>query len=159
MVCQKSKGFTLIELVMVLVIVSVISVVLGKALYQAFQTFITAQNAQEVDWNGLIALQRINNDIHTIRSSASITTIGSNNFVFTDVNGNSVQYQLSGTNLMRNTQVLAAGIQSLSFTYSNASGSATTTPSAVRYVTTTITVAHQNMSLPFVTVTGVRVPL
>jgi prepilin-type N-terminal cleavage/methylation domain-containing protein len=154
---KKSLGFTLIELVMVLTIMSVISVVVGKSLFEAFQTFITAQNALEVDWNGFIALQRINNDVHTIRSAASIATISAANFVFTDISGTSVQYQLTGSNLMRNSQILADGIQSLSFTYSDKNGSVTATPSLVRYVTITVTPIEGNLTLPFTTVAATRV--
>lgn len=154
---QKKKGFTLIELVMVLVIMSVISLVLGKSLYQAFQTFQTAEQASEADWSGFIAMQRMVSDIHTIRSAASITTISASNFVFTDVSGNSVQYQLSSGNLLRNTQTVTNGITALAFTYYDKNGSVTATASSVRYILISLTATEGTLSLPFVTLAATRV--
>lgn len=153
--CQ--KGFTLIELVMVIVIVAIISVVISRVLVQSFQTFQTAQNIYEDDWQGFLALERMKTDIHNVRSAADITTATSSQLTFTDANGSSVQYLLSGTLLTRNGQTLASGIQSFALSYLNASGVTTATPALVRYVGISLTASQGTMSLPFATLIGVRV--
>src|SRR5689334_5144417 len=146
---MREKGFTLIELIMVILIVSIISVVVGKTLYHSFQTFLTIQNITEADWTGYASLDRIANDIHRIRSAGDITTISSNNLVFTDISGTSVQFQLSGNSILRNSQTLVSGVSSLSFTYRDKNGSVTATPSSVRYITISVTAQQDNITTSF----------
>jgi len=134
----KHRGFTFIEMVISLVIMAIISIVIGNIMLQGYQNFLTANNINEADWNGFVALERIVEDIHNIRSAAAITTIQPSDFSFTDMNGNNVQYQISGSSLLRNSQTLASGIQSFSFSYLDKNGSTTSTAANVRYITTTI---------------------
>jgi hypothetical protein len=60
--------------------------------------------------------------------------------IFTDMNGNSITYSLSGTSLMRNTQPLADGIGSLTFAYLDRNEAVTSTLANIRYVTVTLTI-------------------
>lgn len=152
----KTRGFTLIEFVFTIILISIISVAINKILFQGYQTILTSNNISEADWQGFIGLERMVNDIHTIRSAADITTIGANQLVFTDVSGNSITFQLSGSNLMRNSQILASGIQSLSFAYSDAAGSTTATASLVRYISITMTMTQGTMTLSMSTLAGTR---
>src|SRR3990167_1516897 len=124
------NGFTLIELVFSILLMGIISVVVGSILLNGYKTLLTSENISQADWQGFIALERIVNDIHTIRSAADISTISASNLVFTDVNGNSIQFQLSGSTLLRNSQTLASGIQGLTFGYLDANGSTTATASS-----------------------------
>ncbi len=150
-------GFTLIELVFVMVLMAIISVIIGKFLFQSYNTFQTANNINEVEWQGFLGLNRMVSDIHTIRSSGDISTISSNNFVFTDINGNAVQYQLSGTSLTRNGQVLASGIQTLSLSYFDENNAVTSTPSLTRFIKMSLSVAQGTISTSYSTIAAVRV--
>ena len=94
--------------------------------------------------------------MRTIRSSSDISTIQSNQFAFNDVNGNSVQYSLSGQFIMRNSQILSNGVQSLSFSYLDKNGSITSSASAVRYIIIGMTIAEGNLLLPFTTMAAMR---
>ncbi len=154
---HSTSGFSLFELVLVIFIMGVISVVIGKILFQSYQSFLTSQDISEVDWSAFIALERIVNDIHRIRSANDITTIQSNQFTFTDDTGNSVQYTLSGNSLLRNSQTLANHIQSVTFNYLDKNGSTTATASAVRFIPLSITVAKGNTSSSFSTVGATRI--
>jgi prepilin-type N-terminal cleavage/methylation domain-containing protein len=149
-------GFTLIELLITIIIMGILSVVIGKILFQSYQTFITAQYATEIDWQGWLALERMANDLHTIRSANDITTILSNQITFTDVNGNTVQYQLSGQSLMRNSQILASRVQSLNLSYQNQNGTTTAVPSAVRNISLSLTIAQGNLTASFGTLIATR---
>lgn len=153
---KKQKGFTLIELILSIILMGIISVVIGRIMVAGFKTFITSQNISEADWQGLLALEMITNDIHDIRSASSITTISASSLVFTDMAGTIVTYQLSGTNLQRNSLTVASGITALAFTYLNGSGTVTATPAAVRYITVAVTAVQDNLSLVFSTMAGTR---
>lgn len=153
---RSQKGFSLVELVMTIVIMGIISVVVGKILLQGYKTFITSQDISEVDWQGLLALESLTNDIHNIRSSADITTISSSSFAFTDMTGTSVTYALSGSTLQRNSLTVASGISALTYSYLDKNGSVTASPAAVRYISISVTAVQNNMSLAFTTLVGTR---
>ena len=149
-------GFTLSELIITIVIMGVIGVVIGKTLFQAYQTFLTSQHVTEIDWQGFFALERMTNDLHTIRSAADITTIQPSQLAFVDVNGNTIQYQLSNNLLMRNSQTVASGIQSLNLNYMDNNGVTTATPSAVRNISLSVTIAAGGLTSSFSTLVATR---
>lgn len=152
----RQLGFTLIELVTVILIIGVLSVVVGKITFQGLQSFNVSQNTAEVDWQGYIALERMANDIHQIRSAASMTTIDTSQFTFIDYDGTTVQYTMSGNTVLRNSQTLASGIDSLTFAYLNENGVVTSTPSAVRYVGITLNLSQSNITTTLSTLVGTR---
>lgn len=156
MLRRTQNGFSLIELIITIVIMGIISVVVGKILLQGYKTYITSQNISEVDWQGLLALESITNDIHNIRSASSITTISASSFAFVDMSGTTVTYTLSGSNLQRNGLTVASGVSALTFSYLDDSGAITATASAVRYITISLTAVQNNMSLTFTTLVGTR---
>lgn len=153
---RKINGFTLIELVMVMVIISVISITVGKIMFQGFKSFNTAQSATEVDWQGYIAISRLVNDIHDMGDPVLITTMTTTQLTFSNMSNAAISYQLSGTNLLRNSIVLARGITGLTFTYLDKNGAATATAANIRYVTMTLTVTDDNITSSLSTMAGVR---
>ena len=153
---HKQEGFTLLELILSIMIMAVISVVMGRVLFQGYNTMLTSENISTAGWQGLIALERMTNDIHTIRSAADISTISASQFAFTDVSGNSVQFQLSGSTLLRNSATLASGVQSLTFTYLDKNGSVTGTAANVRYILMAMTITQGTMTLAMSTMAGTR---
>ncbi len=104
---RRQHGFTLIELVMVIVITGVIAVILTQIFHQSFKTYLAAQNNAEIDWQGFLALERFANDVQSIRSPFDINTIAANQFVFVSNTGSTITYQLASGVLSRNTIPLA----------------------------------------------------
>lgn len=153
---MRMRGFTIIEFLMVALIVAIISVVIAQTLFQSYKTMQVSQDISDAQYQAWLGIQRISDDIHTIRSKNDLTTISSGVFAFTDSDGNSVQYQLSGQILTRNGINLATGIQSLSFGYLDSSGVSTAVPSAVRYVSIAITAQQGTASATFSTLVGTR---
>lgn len=152
----RQVGFTLIELVVVLILMGIISVVVGRILFHGYQTILTSQNISESDWSGFLALDRLVDDIHNIRSAADIATASATQLIFVDVNNTTVQYQLSGTNLLRNSQTLASGIQSIVFSYLTTSGAVAATTATIRYIAVSVTTAQGNLTLAFSTTGATR---
>ena len=152
----QQKGFTFIELILVVILLGIISVVIGRILLEGYRTFLTSQSILETDWQGWMALERMVNDIHTIRSAADLSTIQTNQLTFVNTNGNTIQYQLSGSSLMRNSFILASGIQSLNFSYLDANGTTTAIPSAVRYISLSLRVAHDQLTQTVSTLAATR---
>lgn len=153
---KKKLGFTLLEFILVIIVLSIIAVVSSQMLAQGLNGFLTSKNVIEADWQGRLALERMGRDIRAIRSSASITTAASNQLVFTDTNNNSVTYQLSGTNLTRNTQTLADGIQTLTLAYTDSSGATTAVLANIRYIQITLNITKNNSNYTITTALSIR---
>lgn len=153
---KKYLGFTMVELIVSIVILSIISVVVSKIMLQGYRSYIIYQNANDADVQALIALEMMTNDIHTIRSAAGITTITATSFAFVNTNGSTITYTLSSNNLQRNGVTVANGVSALVFAYLNAAGTTTATASLVRYVTITLTMVQNNLTLPLTTMVGTR---
>ncbi|MGA3084671.1 MAG: prepilin-type N-terminal cleavage/methylation domain-containing protein [Thermodesulfobacteriota bacterium] len=116
------KGFTLIEIIMTIIIVGIISIVVGPILLQGFTSFFVSSGLTDMDAQGKLAMERMARDIRMIQSplSSNITTMTATQFTFvTGVTGSNVtvSYQLSGTQLNRNTPILATNVSALTFTY------------------------------------------
>jgi prepilin-type N-terminal cleavage/methylation domain-containing protein len=152
---DKQQGFTLIELVMVIVILAIITGMSSLLLSQGFNAFFTSEDVLDAQWQGQIAIQRMARDIQLIRSPADISTATSSQLSYTDINNNSISYTLSGSNLTltknSSAQVLAEGVNSLTFTYYNNSGSAPASNSAIRYINISIVVTQNNANYSLTT--------
>jgi len=130
------RGFSLIELVATIVILSIIAAIGSRVLQASFNAFYQNQYITDANAQARLALERMSRDVHTINSSSSITTATSSQLSFTNASGNSVTYLLSGSQLLLNNQVLADGVDvaSSSFTYLDQNASITSTLSNIRYV-------------------------
>jgi len=148
---QKTQGFTLIELIITILLMSIITVVVSTLFVQGLSAYNTGKQVINAYWQGEISLERMVRDIRAVRSSADITTASASQFVFTDTGGNSITYQLTGTSLMYNSQILADGIQSLTFGYYDKNGAVTAVIANIRYITISINVTQSNANLTFAT--------
>lgn len=152
----KQNGFSLIELITVIVILGIILSMSSLLLSQGFNAFSNSENLLDANSQGQVAIQRMARDIQMIRSPSDITTATSTQLSFTDIDNNTISYTLSGSNLTvtknGNTQTLAVGIHSLTFTYYTSSG---TTPPAstalTRYITIALVVTQNNVNYTLTT--------
>ena len=129
------KGFSLIELIMVIVVVGIISVAVAPIFFGGFQAFFTAKNFSGMNAQAELAMDRLAREIRGVDPSQdldSATLPTASQLKFRLYNGTAqaawVTYTLSGTNLMRNTDTLATGISSLAFSYYKPDGTALTPP-------------------------------
>jgi len=140
----KQSGFTLIEVIMVMVILGVIAAMSSKMIAAGFNAALTSQNLNNANWQGRLAIERMVRDIRVVRSANDIVTRTASDFMFTDISGNSIEYKLSGGNLLRNTQILADGVNSLTFSYVDKNGNAVAGNTDVHYVGITLKITQDN---------------
>lgn len=150
------NGFTLVELIIVIVILGILVVVTEPLLQSGFDAYFTQRNITEANWQESLALSRMKRDIRGMPTLANITMATSSELAFTDSENESVDYTLSGTNLLRNTDVLASGVNSISFAYYNRYGATTTTLSDIRYINITLNVTKNNVDYTTFTTIFVR---
>lgn len=131
-------GFSLIELVTVIVLLGILSAAGSSMLTEGIKASVMASDTNVAAGQSRLALERMARDIRAIRStSAADLDIGTaGQITFTRSDGAVVQYRLTGTTLMRNTQPLSDEVSVLNFTYVQRDGrTATTVLSQVYYVT------------------------
>lgn len=148
---KKHFGFTLMELIVVIVILSIIAIIATRILFTGFNAYITTKNVTDATAQARLGMERMTIDIRNVRSPLDVTTISTSQFTFTDTSANSISYTRSGTSLMRNSQVLADGVSGLTFTYLDENGSVTGTAANVRYVTVKLDITQGGTSFSVTT--------
>ncbi len=141
---RQQTGFTLIEMIMVILLLGIIGAVTVKVLSQGLLAVQTEQLVNDAVWQGQIAIQRMVREISMARSPADISTASADTFAFTDINGNTITYARGKTTLTRNGIALADGISSLTFSYQDRNGNTTADATTIRYVTISINVTLNN---------------
>ena len=150
---KTQRGFTLIELVLVIMILGIIAAISSKTLSQGFSAYLAGRYVIEADGQARLALERMAREIHVIRSPTDISTATASpgQLTFNDINGNNITYNLSGSSLMRNSQILADGINSLTFSFFDVNGASTATPSLIRFITIALNVTLNNTNFTITT--------
>ena len=153
---MKQKGFTLIELVIVIAILAVLSAIVLPVLQSGFNAYFTERNLVDANWQGSLALSRMTRDIRDIPSTSGISVASATQFTFTDDTNNAVSYTLSGSTLFRNGIALANGVNSVTFGYYSGSGAATASIVSIRYVTITLNITENATNLTLFATVNLR---
>jgi len=152
---RQQQGFTLVEMVLVIVLTAIIATLGSRILASGFGAYITGKDLIQTEWQGNIALERLARDLRLVRSAsaADLTITPGDQISFTDSNSNAISYTLSGTSLMRNSQPLADDISSLSFSYIASDGK-TSAASAdlVHYIVVTLSTSRRGLNHDFSTI-------
>jgi prepilin-type N-terminal cleavage/methylation domain-containing protein len=147
---KKENGFTLIELVLVIVLLGILASGGATLLAEGFNSFFKGRDITEADWQARVALERMGRDLRAIRSPSDIASSSSaTSITFTNVDGNTLTYSTpSGGNQIlfsdgTNTAVLADGAN-LNLTYYDGTGNVLTAPPAttVRYIAMALTITY-----------------
>lgn len=125
---RTGKGVTLIELVMMIVIVGILAGVSSMYIKETIDLWRFLTYRSEVVAQGRMALMRMGREMRQVRDKNSISTANAGRFTFIDRAGNTIDYQLSGNNLMRNTEILATGVSNLIFCYYDKNNQAACAP-------------------------------
>ena len=132
MINMNKRGFTLVELVIVITIVGIISVVIGSMLLGTVKAWTFKFNRNDSLWDGRIALDRMTREIRAIKNTTSVTTASAAQFRFIDAGNKDITYSMSSTNLNRTengtANLLAENVSSLAFTYYDTNGNTIATP-------------------------------
>lgn len=154
----RGRGFTLVEMVFVIILVGILfsfgSVLLGKV----FSSYSLKQDVTDADWQAKVALERAARELRAMRSAAAadldIASASQIRFIGTDGNGVCFYRNAAANRLMRsadgpssacgttNPQALADNITALTFTYWDNTSAATAVVASVYYITVEMTVVE-----------------
>lgn len=153
---MKQRGFTLIELVMIILLMGIIATVVGRILINSYQAFLTANTISQLEMQNLAVLTRLDNDIHSLDGTSAISSMAASTLVFTKQDGTSASYSLSGTTLSYNSNTLATNVSQFSCGYYTSAGVVTASASTLSYVQVSITSTKGNLSSTLTTMIAIR---
>ncbi len=114
---QGQAGFTLVELVAVIVVSGIISVVFAKLLSSSVQMFEFITERKDAVHDCRLAMQRISRELRQIASADSIKYAAEDSLEFFKENGEALTIAWGASAVRLNGQPLVAGIASFQFKY------------------------------------------
>jgi prepilin-type N-terminal cleavage/methylation domain-containing protein len=158
----QSNGFTLIEIVITIVLITILSGLAAVIILQGVRAYSDEKNRSDVHYQARIAMERMAREIRLIRSQTvgDIPTMGATDLVFCDVTGRAIEFQLSGTALNRRESATCSppawggwnalstsGVNPLTFTYLDSAGAGGATAVNLWFVEINLTDTQGSESL------------
>ncbi len=163
---RRQYGFTLAEMIVVIIIVGIIFAVGAMLVGRSFENFTLSRDATDIEGQARVALERIGRELREVRGKSSSTDLDigtANEITFRDVSGTQIRFYRDGaTNrLMRQenagtAQPLADSITAMSISYFDRNAASTGTLTEVYYIKAGITVNKGSLNDNFSTTVKVR---
>jgi len=152
------RGFTLVELIVVIVVLGTVASMGAIVVRDGMLGYLRGREITSADWQGRLALERITRELRDVAApgSANIdpSSCGSPGFSFVDIASNQISYSLVSSTLWRIdspllSQPLADNVSGLRFYCLQSDVQATTVPSNVYYITVSMILATTNTSATY----------
>ena len=141
------SGYTVIELILVIVIIAVMSLVLSSFIISAMNSWVFVRSRQSALSQGRSTAERIVREIRRIQKPSGILTANGSELEFVDVDSNSINFRQDGQNLMRNADQFTSGIltpEGLAFGYYDAALNPTAVNQNIRFIRVRLTLVRGN---------------
>ena len=142
------RGVTMVELILTITAgaaIALTAIFLVEPFDNLMFTFWRRSGTDEAQ----AAMTRMLQEIERVKAPANITTFTGTHFAFVDIDEQAVDFQLTGTDLMRNTDILARNVQSLDFEYLDGSSVVTAVQANIRVVRVTLSVLSGDQTVRF----------
>ncbi len=125
------EGYTLIEIILVLVIIGVLAGILIEPFRQGVQSYVAIDTRADLTSQARGATNRIVREMRNVQRKANdkpnITSADATSITFVDNLGITISFSLSGSTVLRDTNILADKLSSLDFRYFKGDNTALTT--------------------------------
>ncbi len=135
-----TSGYTLVEMVAVMTILSVVGLVSSYVIIESMKVYARTAPAMDASYQALLSVQRMKHDIRDMKDTDSITTFTATALTFDDSSDTTIAYSLSGGDLLRDGDLLAQGVTSLSFSYWKSDGTSASVADDLHLVEIDLTV-------------------
>jgi prepilin-type N-terminal cleavage/methylation domain-containing protein len=138
----QSKGFTLIEIIIVIVLVGILATMAAMIIMQGVRAYSVEQSRSDAHYQARFAMERMAREIREIRSNtaADIPAMTGTTLQYNDINGVQMGFRLNAGNIERTEdngvtwQTLAINITAPGgniFTYLDDTGAVTASPASL----------------------------
>jgi prepilin-type N-terminal cleavage/methylation domain-containing protein len=144
------KGFTLIEMIIVMVITGLIVSTASLMLSAGFTNYFTGVKVTALTNQATIAMARMTKEL---QQANRFSTMNATNMTFTTTKGSTISYSWSSPILTRtgaSAQTLSDQVTNFSLTYYQSNFASTITLTAVRAVTIEMTLSNGSESVPVI---------
>ena len=131
----RSLGFSLVEMTMAIVIISIIATVAGPLFAVSIDAIGLHTDRVDLEESADLTISRMSREMRRLRNDQSVVTASGTQFEFVDVDSTQIRYRLVGNTLMRRQGAgtesgLADNVQTngLTFTYFDDDGNTIATP-------------------------------
>ena len=140
----RTSGYTLMEMVVVMTIMSIVGMVSSYVIIESMKVYARTAPALEATYQARLSAERMKREIRDMKDTASITVFTATALTFDDSSSNMIAYSLSGGNLSRNGDLLAQGGTSLTFSYWKSDGTSASVAADLHLVEIDLTVQRGN---------------
>lgn len=151
-------GYTLIEIIISVVIVGIIAGVFAMVVASGMTSWLFMKGQKGMMLDASDALRRMSREMKSI-NGANITTFSYNHCQFVDLSGNQIDYQQSGSNLMRNNAILFGNLPTngLRFTYLDKNGNVAATAAKIKIIQVFLHAQNATNQVRLMSAAGIRV--
>ena len=148
------KGFSLIEITIVIVLLGIVSMMAGGMLLQGVEGSQQTETLDDLDWSAREGFERLSREIRSVNPRL-ITAMTATTLTFTSFEGETVSFVFSGSNLTRNGTAFMDNLSSFSFAYYTGAGATTAVAANVRLIQFSGTFTSNNLTSPnYITAVG-----
>jgi len=144
------SGFTLIELVIVITIMAVVSYIIASFIVSATDAWVFVKSRETALSQGRYAVERVVRELRRIKTPINIYPALSTECGFIDIDNATAEVKQSGTDLLYNGNILAAGLLNpggLNFKYYDSSLAETSTMGEVQYIRVQLSLVSGTQSI------------
>jgi len=143
---MKRGGFTSVELIIGIAAGAVV-VLMVWALFGPVSNWMFAQYRRGGFVENAAAISMVNKEVRRVKAPGQILIWEPEHLRFVDIDENIVEYQISGSDLMRGEDALLRNVQSIQFAYLDKDGSAAAINSQIRVISVKLVITSGAQSI------------
>ena len=144
--CKNENGYTLFEVVVASIVFGILGVIAVGVIANQSESFNQVLNQTVALTDSRKVIQMLRRDIQNLTVS-NINTMNSDEFDFTNNDGDEIVYEISGSDLIRNDDIILSGLTAGPFSYLNIDQETTGVQDSVKFIGVNLSILRNSESV------------